>query len=206
MTKLILDLCGGTGSWSKPYAESGDYKIVIVDPMEWGTLQNPNRGLTTIYCQADVRQFSYRNLQGYVNLFGPVHGILAAPPCTVFANSGARWPRTEAQMLDGISIMDACLRIIQITQPVWWALENPIGKMKRYLGTPKLYFNPCDYGDPYTKKTCLWGLFMEPKKTPVAATLGSKMHTGYGGKSAATKRARSATPQGFANAFFRSNP
>lgn len=201
MSKLILDLCGGTGSWSKPYADAG-YTVVVVDPMVWDTIPPEN----VQHVGMDVRHFSYEQISYAIKQWGSVQGVLAAPPCTVFANSGARWPRTEAQMLEGISVMDACLRIIQITQPVWWALENPIGKMKRYLGTPKLYFNPCDYGDPYTKKTCLWGLFMEPKKTPVPASLGSKMHTGYGGKSAATKRARSATPQGFANAFFRSNP
>lgn len=205
MSKLILDLCGGTGSWSKPYAESGDYKIVIVDPMEWNTLPDASRGQTTIYCQRDVRQFTYADLEAYTKLFGPVQGILAAPPCTVFANSGARWPRTEAEMLEGISVMDACLRIIGLVKPNWWALENPIGKMKHYLGPPKMYFQPCDYGDPYTKKTCLWGNFTKPVKTPVPAVLGSKMHLNYGGKSAATKRARSATPAGFARAFFESN-
>ena len=33
--KLILDLCGGTGSWSKPYKENG-YNVQIVDFNEWG--------------------------------------------------------------------------------------------------------------------------------------------------------------------------
>lgn len=201
MSKLILDLCGGTGSWSKPYADAG-YTVVVVDPMVWDTIAPDNVN----HCRVDVRHFSYQQIEYMTDTWGPVQGVLAAPPCTVFANSGARWPRTEADMLEGISIMDACMRIIGLVKPNWWALENPIGKMKRYLGPPKMYFNPCDYGDPYTKKTCLWGLFMEPKKTPVAATLGSKMHTGYGGKSAATKRARSATPAGFARAFFESNP
>jgi hypothetical protein len=37
-------------------------------------------------------------------------------------------------------------------------------------------FNPNDYGDPYTKRTCLWGEFNTPVRTPVEATEGSKMH------------------------------
>ncbi len=213
MTKLILDLCGGTGSWSKPYAESGDYNVLVVDPMEWGsdgTEWHDGRpaGASENYywVTRDVRLFTYDDIRKYEEIYeSKVHGILAAPPCTVFANSGARWPRSEAQMLEGISVMDACLRIIGLAKPVWWALENPIGKMKRYLGPPKMYFQPCDYGDPYTKKTCLWGNFNEPIKTPVEATEGSKMHLNYGGKSAATKRARSATPAGFAQAFYESN-
>jgi len=200
MSKLILDLCGGTGSWSKPYAEAG-YKVVLIDPMEWSTEIPP----LVHHLQKDVRKVTYEDLEAWAPSAHEVVGILAAPPCTVFANSGARWPRTEAEMLEGISVMDACMRIIGLVKPNWWALENPIGKMKKYLGPPKMYFNPCDYGDPYTKKTCLWGEFTVPVKTPVPASLGSKMHLNYGGKSAATKRARSATPAGFAKAFFEAN-
>ena len=32
--KIILDLCGGTGSWSKPYKENG-YDVRVIDPQEW---------------------------------------------------------------------------------------------------------------------------------------------------------------------------
>src|SRR5205823_3295415 len=84
--------------------------------------------------------------------------ILAAPPCTVFANSGARSGRMR-RLLEGLSIVDACLRFVVACKPVWWALENPVGKLKHYLGEPALRFDPCDYGDPYTKKTCVWGAF-----------------------------------------------
>ena len=31
MSKLILDLCGGTGSWSKPYKEAGyDVRVITL--------------------------------------------------------------------------------------------------------------------------------------------------------------------------------
>jgi hypothetical protein len=36
MSKLILDLCGGTGSWSHPYTEAG-YEVIIVDPLVDGS-------------------------------------------------------------------------------------------------------------------------------------------------------------------------
>lgn len=98
-----------------------------------------------------------------------------------------------------------------VHKPVFWALENPIGKMRRYLGSPSFVFNPCDFGDPYTKKTYLWGVFVPPlplfqSLRPVAPVDGSMMHTRYGGKSERTKTARSVTPQGFAQAFFEANP
>lgn len=31
--RIILDLCGGTGSWSKPYADAGFTVYVITLPM-----------------------------------------------------------------------------------------------------------------------------------------------------------------------------
>lgn len=176
--KIILDLCGGTGNWSKPYANAGyDVRLVTLP--------------------TDIRLVEREDIY--------VQGILAAPPCTVFANSGARWERTREDMLEGLSIMDACLRAVVIYKPVWWALENPVGKMKKYLGPPTMTFNPCDYGEDYTKRTLLWGNFKQPLFNPAEATEGSKLAKKYGGKSAKTKEARSITPAKFAEAFFKEN-
>ena len=132
----------------------------------------------------------------------PVYGILAAPPCTVFAAAGNRWKRTDEEIKEGLSVVDACLRIIQATRPHFWALENPRGKLIHYLGKPRMYFDPCDFGDPYTKKTLLWGEFNPPIKKRVEPTEGSKMHMKYSGKQ---KKERSITPPGFAKAFFEAN-
>jgi hypothetical protein len=176
----ILDLCAGTGAWSKPYQDAG-YRVIPV------TLPN------------DIRFEPWLDIS--------VQGILAAPPCTVFAASGRAWKRTEEEMLEGLSVVDACLRFVAIYNPVWWVLENPVGSLRKWLGPPKMKFNPCDYGDTYTKKTLLWGRFNQPMKiNRVEPTEGSKMQLKYGGKSEKTKRERSKTPQGFAQAFFESNP
>ena len=118
----------------------------------------------------DVRLFESLDRQ--------VHGILCAPPCTHLSGSGARWWKQKGieALLDALSIVDACLRIVSVHDPEWWVIENPVGRLTRYLGKPTMYFNPCDYGEPYTKKTCLWGEFTEPIKNPVEPTEGSKMH------------------------------
>jgi len=176
--KIILDLCGGTGAWSKPYRDAG-YDVRIID----GDL--------------DVRLFR--------KLIRDVHGILAAPPCTHFAGSGARWWEEKGKnaLLDGLSVVDACLRIVFISRPRFWCLENPVGRLNRYIGDPVMYFDPCDYGDPYTKKTVLWGNFNIPKKSPVKPTEGSKMHLYPPSKDRAALR--SITPAGFAKAFFEAN-
>ena len=175
----ILDLCSGSGAWSRPYDEAG-YNVIDVD------------------LPRDIRLFKWIDI--------PIQGILAAPPCTVFASSGARWERSNEDLVCGLSIVDACLRMVAIYQPRWWALENPVGTLRHWIGPPRMSFNPSDYGDPYTKKTLLWGNFNAPfKVNRVESTEGSKMHTKYGGKSDRTKAARSITPALFAQKFYEAN-
>jgi hypothetical protein len=114
LRRVILDLCAGSGAWSQPYADAG-YSVVRVTAPE-----------------AAVR-FIHR-------LPGRVHGFLAAPPCTVFANGGARWRRSDSEMREGLSAVDACLRAVVIHEPAWWARENPTGKLSRYLGSPVIRY------------------------------------------------------------------
>lgn len=175
--RIILDLCGGTGSWSKPYAEAGyDVRIITLPPN------------IRLCCPPET-----------------AYGILAAPPCTHLSGSGARWwaAKGDKALLEALSVVDACLRFVVICKPKFWCLENPVGRLTKYLGKPKMYFNPCDYGDPYTKKTCLWGDFNEPAKNPVEPTKKSKLH--LVSPSPHRGRIRSVTPQGFARAFFEAN-
>jgi hypothetical protein len=181
MSKIILDLCGGTGSWSEPYRNSQRYDVRTLDILDGN----------------DIRLFEIPD--------EPVYGILAAPPCTHFASSGARWfeEKGENALLEGLSVVDACIRIIYACRPYFWALENPIGRLKLYLGKPRYYFDPCFYGDAYTKRTCLWGEFNIPKLTPVYPSEGSKMHLLPPSEDRWKKR--SATPKGFVRAFFEAN-
>ncbi len=195
--KIILDLCGGTGAWSKPYAAAGYDVRVVTLPEDVRLYQPPEN----------------------------VHGILAAPPCTMFAISGNRWKRTDEQMKDALSMVDACLRIIFACKPKWWALENPVGKLIHYIGKWRYTFQPCDYGDPWTKRTCIWGEHWMPGTKPVepvglwtdgtpSGKLGIVDHPEYlppdwihklpESKDRATLR--SITPPGFAQAFFAANP
>ena len=82
--KIILDLCGGTGSWAKPYKDAG----------------------------YDVRTITLPD--GDVRTYNPpenVYGILAAPPCTMFswARTNAKKPR---DLKEGMECVRACLDII----------------------------------------------------------------------------------------------
>jgi len=186
---LVLDLCGGTGSWSKPYADAG-YDVRVIDPQAIAE--------SGVSVAEDVRAYRAPS---------HVHGILAAPPCTHFSVSGAQhWGGKDAdgRTLDHLTIVMACLRIIAEARPAWWALENPIGRLRGWLGAPAMSFDPCDFGDPYTKRTQLWGRFRLPFFSPCDPTDGSRMHLISPGPERA--RIRSQTPPGFAKAFFEANP
>lgn len=144
--------------------------------------------------------------------YGTVDGILAAVPCTEFAVSGARWFKDkdrDGRTAAAVELVWQTIRIIDLCKPDFWCIENPISRIHTLvpqLGKPKMYFNPCDFGEPYTKRTALYGDFnTDLLRTPVEPTEGSKMWKKYGGKSERTKTARSVTPPGFATAFCKAN-
>ncbi len=144
-----------------------------------------------------------------------VYGILAAPPCTEFSGSGARWWKDKPieLLFEALELVDACMKIIEEASSVFWCMENPVGRLVKWMGKPLMYFNPCDYGDDYTKKTCLWGKFNIPEKnyvepvffTDTKGNRFSEMFFKTGGKSERTKKIRSITPPGFSWAFFEAN-
>ena len=206
MGKCILDLCGGSGAWSKPYREAG-YFTQVVDP------RSPDLPDGQSY-RGTVQEFldELTSEARGAGAFPHFHGVLIAPPCTEFAGSGARWWASKPKRLleEAVAVVRACLKIKDLVDPNWWVLENPVGRLNRCLpelGQPILYFNPSDYGDPYTKRTGLWGKFNEPKKRPVEITHkrgSSPIHRMAPGPERAAKR--SLTPPGFAKAFMEANP
>ncbi len=198
--KIILDLCGGTGAWSDPYAKAGyDVRNITLPDYDVRTYEPPDN----------------------------VYGILAAPPCTIFSLAGNKYrfkEKKELNYLDklipALELVNFCLHIIRDTKHKFWALENPCGTLIHFLGEPMMFFNPCDYGDPYTKKTALWGDFIPPlpliigrnaSVTPEFITLNSgkrmsPMHYNAFHLSPNKRaEARSITPPGFAQAFFEAN-
>lgn len=193
MRMRVLSLCDYTGNMVKPWSEAG-HSCTCID------LQTHDRIEPNItYIKGDVRD---------MGLFEPGEYdiVFAFPPCTHTAVSGARWfkskgPRAASQ---AFGILAACLDIIeQLGCP--WMVENPVSTFSTYWRKPDYIFDPCDYGDPYTKKTCLWtgGGFVMPPKNRVEPTQGSKMHLLP--PSADRANIRSATPMGFARAVFESN-
>lgn len=174
--RTILDLCGGTGSWSKPYLDAG-YDVHLISLPQ------------------DVRliKFDYKL---------KVHGILCAPPCTCFSYARNRYPPSRDELINALSIVDACLRAVVIYRPIWWALENPQAKLRHYLGPSPLTFYQWEFGDDGHKPTCIWGDFNIPIKSP---TLRKKLSTWRTKVQNASKKDQ-ITPPKFAQAFFKANP
>jgi hypothetical protein len=153
-----------------------------------------------------------------------VYGILAAPTCTMFslARSTAKTPR---DLEGGMRLVRKCLDIIWYCKTTpdstlkFWALENPLGLLRWFLGRPLFTFSPDEFGENYTKKTDIWGFFNIPKKKPYKLNEGEQLRSrrnnrvlpelpdGYivpdGWRRQAARR--SMTSPKFAEAFFRVN-
>jgi hypothetical protein len=81
--------------------------------------------------------------------------MIAFPPCTHLASSGARWfaeKRADGRQQEGA---DFFMRMINA--PIERiAVENPIGIMSRTYRKPDQIIQPWQYGHGETKATCLW--------------------------------------------------
>jgi hypothetical protein len=206
--KIILDLCGGTGAWSKPYKDAGyDVRVITMPEYDVRTYVPPDN----------------------------VYGILAAPPCTMFSIArNDTTAKVKRDMRQGMETVDACFSIIhaclydnyRVGKGLkFWAMENPYsGYLKRFIGEPPFIFDPSEYGDGHTKKTAVWGMFIQPRKINVTmqSTRGNYIKNvesyfeetkhlipaGYREKTGLSMRTivRSITPQGFAQAFYKANP
>ena len=85
-----------------------------------------------------------------------VHGwdiMIAFPPCTHLAASGARWfknkQKEQKEALDFVrSLMDAPVPKI--------AIENPIGIISSHIRKPDQIIQPWMFGHGEIKATCLW--------------------------------------------------
>ena len=144
MSKTILSLFDYTGIWSDPYRNNG-YDIIQID-IKYGD---------NIYLLE-------------IDKLPKIHGILAAPPCTDFAVSGARWFKgkdEDGRTFRSVSLMYYTLGVIHFLKSrdniSWWVLENPVGRLNSLIPQFKKfgprYFQPYEFGDPYTKKNGTMG-------------------------------------------------
>jgi site-specific DNA-cytosine methylase len=195
--KTILSLFDYSGRWSSPYKANG-YDVYQAD----------------IKLGLDVLSLEPRDLPD------SIYGILAAPPCTDFAGSGAQYWKikdADGRTEQSLALIDKTLSLVEYYKPTFWAIENPVGRLQTLrpeLGKP-WYFNPNEFAgylledaapkECYTKRTGIWGNFNKPEKKPLPVSSEGNWIMKLGGKSERTKELRSMTPLGFSWAFYEAN-
>lgn len=81
--------------------------------------------------------------------------MIAFPPCTHLAVSGAAWFEKKRQ--DGRQQAGIDFFMKMVNAPIEKiAIENPIGIMSKLYRKPDQVIQPYYFGDPFQKSTCLW--------------------------------------------------
>ena len=81
--------------------------------------------------------------------------IIAHPPCTDLAVSGARWFKEKQADGRQQKSIDFFMEFVNANCPRI-AIENPVGIMSRIYRKPDQIIQPWQFGHGETKATCLW--------------------------------------------------
>src|SRR5437870_5082538 len=126
----VIDLCCGTGAWSRAFMRLG-FRAIGFDIRRWRGHSYPGELILQ-----DVRDIDGRKLSGCTC-------IVASPPCTEFSYARPPWPQDLQPR--SLEVVHACIQIAcDARAPL--VLENVLG-LRRWLGAPRHH-----YGKFY-----LWG-------------------------------------------------
>lgn len=197
---VVVSLCDRTGTMVRPWAQAG-FDCWCVDVQH--SIRRERIEGRIHFVWGDVRGWlPPEPIRGRIGM------VFAFPPCTHVAVSGARdFQRKGNYMLrDALELFSAC------EQAATWSgapymIENPVGKFSDHMGRPDFTFQPWQYGDLWTKRTCLWtgnGFVMPP---PVYREPPEGVEARIWRLPLTPDRAdrRSVTPPGFAAAVFEAN-
>ena len=179
----VISLCDKTGNMVKPWADAG-FICWCVDVQH--SIRKTKVDGNIRFVWGDIRTWVPP-----VEVRRNLRILFAFPPCTHVAVSGARDS-------DYSRVFDPCCYMI----------ENPVGKFSDHMGKPNHTFQPWNYGENYTKLTCLWtgnGFVMPPKKTIDKPDCVDGLMIRDLSPSKERQDLRSITPVKFAEAVFDSN-
>jgi hypothetical protein len=127
--------------------------------------------------------------------------MIAHPPCTYLAVSGARWwTERKAEQRKAVEFV----RLLADSGIPKIAIENPIGALSRLWRKPEQIVQPWMFGHGETKATCLWliGLSLLKPTNVVGGREGRCWKESPGMKDGLTRQQRrSITYQGIADAM-----
>jgi len=144
----VLDLFSGLGGFSAAFEDSDRWDVTTVDiEAEF----NPD-------IRADVFDLRPSDFDTDFDV------VLASPPCTQFSRAGNHdnWDHenhvpTSAESKDAVGLIYHTLGLIKSQSPAYWFLENPLGRLRWFLGKPTGAVSYCQYGKDYMKPTDIWG-------------------------------------------------
>jgi site-specific DNA-cytosine methylase len=133
--------------------------------------------------------------------------MIAHPPCTHLAVSGARWFKDKQQ--EQLEALEFVRQLLAAPIPRI-ALENPVSIISSHIRKPDQIIQPYQFGHEATKTTCLW-LKNLPPLVPTKVVSKGDRHVTKSGKSLPTWynlppsadrwKIRSATFKGIAEAM-----
>ncbi len=182
----------------KPWAEAGHmcYCLDLQHPSLYSRVGN------IIKSDTDVRLWTLPNVEIAIAFF--------APPCTDVAVSGARWFKEKGldSLIRALELFSASIKLAEASGAPWM-IENPVSTISTYWRKPDYIFQPWQYGDMYSKKTCLWtgGGFKIPRPEYQLNEKPGGVDERIWKMAPSPDRAqkRSVTPMGFAQAVFEAN-
>jgi site-specific DNA-cytosine methylase len=190
--KVVLDLFSGTGSATKHYRDDPRYFVVSVDID--GALLNGG----DVFFKKDIFDFwkyvEVGNLDRYldqeidVGQGWEVVFVWASPDCKRFSMAGGsnmpdHWHHghpLSSETFTACRNVAAALQIIEYYDPPYWALENPVGMLRKmpFMGLhPRRTVTYCQYDDSHKrmKPTDIWGM-LPPTWKAKSCKQGDKCH------------------------------
>ncbi len=179
----ILIACEFSGIVREAFNKRGNYDIWSCDLLP---SEKPGNHL-----RVDVTSL----ISGY----HPYDLMIAFPPCTDLAVSGARWFKEKQEDGRQQKSIDFFMKLANANIEKI-AIENPIGIMSTHYRKPDQIIQPWQFGHGETKATCLWlkGL---PKLKPTNIVDGRESRIHKMPPSEDRGKLRSITYQGIADAM-----
>ncbi len=83
--------------------------------------------------------------------------LLISPPCERFSIAMPQWPKMGIKK--AMELVGAAFEAVAYLKPKFWLIENPMGRLRWFLGKPGKTIRYSDFDFKYVaqKKTDLWG-------------------------------------------------
>lgn len=160
--KVAWDLFSGTGSATKYFRNSSDWRVYEVDAVREGRIQ-PDVKMDVSSLEPDTMP--------------EPDFVWASPPCTCFSMASVRWywnktddgykptdddPEKRMKAVRHMSLVMDTIDLIEAADPKYWFMENPRALLRSILEeqrgiTPEGTVTYCQFGDNRMKPTDLWG-------------------------------------------------